>query len=308
MFFGLGVACCVLNLAPRAAHAQGSHEFREAHLGMEMRFVIVHESEPRAAELARTAFDEVARLESILSDWRVNSEVRRLGQAAPGTWVRVSAELRDVLALALAVARASDGAFDPTVGPLTELWREARATGAPIDEARREAALARVGHRFIELDSARSRVRFARATMRLDLGAVAKGWILDRALASLVEGGAQAALAEAGGDLVVCGGPPGESAWRVSVPRARGDTVLLLRSGAVSSSGPSAQRLPASDERGESHVLDPRTGRGKDDDGIVTVVGPSGAIADALSTALSLSPVARRPRLARRFDVAIITP
>lgn len=305
---GLGVACGVLNLQPRHAHAQGSHEFREAHLGMEMRFVIVHESEPAAATLARRAFDEVERLEAILSDWRAGSELRRLEHVAPGTWVQVSAELRDVLALALSVARASDGAFDPTVGTLTALWREARTSGAPIDEARRAAALARVGHHLVELDSVRRRVRFARPNMRLDLGAVAKGWILDRALGALAQGGAKAALVEAGGDLAVRGMPPGASGWRVSVPRARGDTVLHLTSGAVSSSGPSAQRLGGSDGQGESHVLDPRSGRGDGRDETVTVTGPSGAIADALSTAIALTAPEGREALARRFGVTIVAP
>jgi thiamine biosynthesis lipoprotein len=141
--------------------------------------------------------------------------------------------------------------------------------------------------------------------MRLDLGAVAKGWILDRALASLLDGGAQGALAEAGGDLVVRGAPPGARAWRIGVPRAHGDTVLLLRAGAVSSSGPEMQRLGASDG-GESHVLDARTGRGLAGDETVTVVGANGAIVDALSTALSLTVAAKRRALADRFGVSVI--
>lgn len=305
----MGFCLGVLNLHPGAAAAQGAlHEFREVHLGMEMRLVLAHEREADAAVLARRAFDLVEVYEATLSDWRERSEVRRLEHVAPGTWVSVSPALSQVLAIALEVARATDGAFDPTIGPLTELWREARRTNAPIDEARRRAALARVGHRNVEFDTLAGRVRFAVARVRLDLGAVAKGWILDRALESLVAGGAQAALVEAGGDLVVHGSPAGLEGWRVSVPRSGADTVLHLMSGAVSSSGSSVQRLTDSKGRVESHVMDPRTGRGEPGAEPITVVGTRGAVTDALATALSLTPPSRRAALTRRFGVRIVAP
>ena len=315
---GVGLCLSAVKLHPSAAQAQGApHEFREVHLGMEMRIVVVHADADAAAALARRAFDGVEAHEAILSDWRAQSEVRRLEFAAPGMWVPVSAPLRDVLAVALRVARESNGVFDPTVGPLTELWREARRTGVPIDEARRAAARARVGYRRVDLDSAGRRVRFTTAGVRLDFGAVAKGWILDRALEVLTgpdapgagaSGGARAALVEAGGDVVVRGAPPGSTGWRIRVPRAQGDTVLVLADGAVSSSGASAQRLLGVGETPESHVLDAANGRGLASDETLTVVGATGAIADALATALSLTPPDRRAPLAARFGVTVVSP
>jgi thiamine biosynthesis lipoprotein len=302
----IGLGGALLNLQPRPAHAQGSlHEFREAHLGMEMRIALVHASADTAAALARRAFDEVERLEALLSDWRPRSEVRRLELAPPGAWVPVSAALTEVLALSLAVARASHGAFDPTVGPLTALWREARRTGRAIDEEERQEARSRVGHGHVELDSAGGRVRFAVANVRLDLGAVAKGWILDRALAVLVRSGGRVdgALVEAGGDVAVHGAPPGARGWRIEVPRDGGDTVLVLNAGAVSTSGPDSQRA-----EGESHVLDARTGRGGQREGRVTVTGASAAVTDALATALSLVAPSERARLAARFGVTVVAP
>ncbi len=301
-----------VNMSPLAVQSQGSprdvFEFREVHLGMEVRIALVETSAEAAASKARLAFDEVARLEAILSDWRATSELRALARAEPGAWVSVSEPLRDVLALALRVARGTDGAFDPTIGPLTALWREARRTGQPIDSTARADARARVGYAFVTLDSSGARVRFARAGMRLDLGAVAKGWILDRALERLRAAGVHDALLEAGGDLVVRGAPPGERGWRIRVPRAAGDTILVMRGGAVSTSGASVQRVD--DGRGgeESHVLDPRTGRGLREGADLTVTGPSAAIADALATALSLVPVERRAALAAAFGVRVMTP
>jgi thiamine biosynthesis lipoprotein len=307
---GLGLGLLVVKLHPIPAHAQGVlHEFREAHLGMEMRIVVAHASSDTAAALVRRAFDAVEAYEAILSDWRAQSEVRRLESAEPGSWVPISTPLRDVLTLALRIARESGGAFDPTVGPLTKLWREARRTGTAIDASRRDSTLQRVGYRLVELDSAGSRARLARRGMRLDLGGVAKGWILDRALEVLLEPStASAALVEAGGDVVVRGAPPGTAGWRIRVPRAHGDTLLVLTSGAVSSSGSSVQRIIGADGTIESHVLSPSTGRGIAGDETVTVVGPNGAIADALATALSLVAVDRRARLAARFGVTVVAP
>lgn len=305
----MGLLGIALNLQPIAVRAQGAlHEFREAHMGLEVRVAIVHEHADSAAALARRAFDVIEREEALLSDWRERGEVRSLERAAPGEWTPISRSLAEVLALALRVARATDGAFDPTVGPLTALWREARRTGQGIDDSARTAARGRVGYRLVELDSSSARVRFAVAGMRLDLGAVAKGWILDRALDVLAEAGVRDALVEAGGDLVVRGAPPGATGWRVGVPRARGDTVIELNAGAVSTSGPGTQHLRSASGRGESHVLDARSGWGGQQAGGVTVIGRRGALTDALATALSLVPIANRARVAAEFDVRVLAP
>lgn len=278
---------------------------------MEVRIALsVDAMDPPAAErAARAAFDRIAVLEDVLSDWRPGSELRRLSSHPAGTWIAVSAPLAEVLALALDVAHASDGEFDPTIGPLTALWREARRTGRPIADADREAASARVGHGLVELDADGRRVRFARDAMRLDLGAVAKGWILDQALAELRRAGVGAALVEAGGDLVLFGAPAGTHGWRIAVPRSLeegGDTVLVLTAGAVSSSGPGEQSIPRADGTRESHVMSARRSAGAGDERTITVVGDRAAVTDALATALTLvAPDAIAP-LAARYGVRII--
>jgi len=300
-----------VNLLPPVLSAQGVlSEYREVHLGMEVRIVLsasVPSDRSAGERAARAAFDRIAALDTVLSDWRASSELRRLGAQPAGPWIAVSPALCNVLALALDVARASDGAFDPTVGPLTALWREARRIGRPIADSARTAALARVGHRFVELDSAAHRVRFLRDSMRLDLGAVAKGWIIDEALTELRRHDVPAALVEAGGDLAVYGAPPGARGWRVSVARPTDDTVLVLTAGAVSTSGPAEQWIAGADGLRESHVLVPRTGRGVTDGRTVTVIGASAALTDALATALTLVPREAAASLAARYGVRIIT-
>ncbi len=295
-----------VNLAAVALSAQGAPaEFREVHLGMEVR-IAISGTGPTAEQAARAAYKRIAVLDDVLSDWRASSEVRRLQTYGVGTWIPVSPALGQVLALALDVARASDGAFDPTVGPLTALWREAQRTGQPIPDAARAAATKRVGYRFVELDTVNCRVRFLRDSMRLDLGAVAKGWIIDRALDEVRRLGIEAALIEAGGDLAVFGAPAGTRGWRISVPREQGDTVLVLTHGAVSTSGPSEQSITRADGARESHVFMPQTGYGLTNGRSMTVIGASAAITDALATALTLVPMERVASLATRYGVTVI--
>ncbi len=258
------------------------------HMGMPVRIVVYAQRED-ADRGARAAFATIAALEDIMSDYRPASEVRRLGARA-GRWTGVSDPLFAVLARARAIAETTEGAFDPTVGPLVALWREARRTRYLPTPARLDAARQRVGWRLIELDSARQRIRLARAGMRLDLGGIAKGFILQAALGTLRSRGLSRAMLEAGGDIVVGDAPPNRDGWRIDVPDA--DTALARRAAAlvnaaIATSGAASQFVEIAGVR-YSHVVDPRTGVGLTNRTSATVIAPDGATADALATALTV--------------------
>lgn len=298
--------CGTLNLHPLALVAQGEvREFREVHLGMEVRVTVVAEREVAEAA-ADAAYNRIDSLDAILSDWNPRSELRRLESSAVGAWVPVSAPLAEVLALALDVADATSGAFDPTVGPLTRLWREAARTGIPATDSAVAAARSRVGHQQVELDTVLQRVRLRRDGVRFDLGAVAKGWILDEALAAVQSAGVRGALIEAGGDLVMIGAPPDRVGWRIAYRGEDGETIVVRSSGAVSTSGSSVQWIRGPEGARESHVVDITTGRGLSADQHVTVFGERAATTDALATALTLVPPEDRQALAERFGVQYV--
>jgi thiamine biosynthesis lipoprotein len=126
--------------------------------------------------------------------------------------------------------------------------------------------------------------------MRIDLGGIAKGYILQDALAVLRRQGIPSAMIEAGGDLVVGDAPPGQAGWNVYV--ASGDATMLKRAraltnAAVATSGGSEQFFEVKGVR-YSHVIDPRTGLGVTGRHIVTVIADNAALADAAATALSV--------------------
>lgn len=263
-------------------------------MGSPVRLVFFARDETRAREAAGAAFAVFERLDAAMSDYRADSEVTRLAEFAGRGPVRVSDDLARVLAAARGFSEASGGAFDVTVGPIVALWREARRTGVLPSDAEREAALALVGYRRLEVDRAAGTARLATPGMRVDLGAIGKGYAADRALEALEANGVGSALVETGGDIALGAAPPGRGGWRIDVPG--GGAVVAARRG-VSTSGDLEQFVLAGGRR-YSHVVDPATGLGVQHVSTVTVVAPDATTSDALSSALGVVGPGRAKALA----------
>jgi thiamine biosynthesis lipoprotein len=257
-------------------------EYVELHMGMAVRIVVYASGDTTARRAARAAYARIAALEDVMSDYRPESELRRLATRV-GEPVPVSEPLFAVLARALELARLSDGAFDPTVGPFVALWRAARRSGRLPERAALDSAAARVGWRKVHLDSATHAVRLDAAGMHIDLGGIAKGYVLDQARAELARQGVTRALIEAGGDISVGDPPPGRAGWRI----AGTPGGASVANAAVSTSGDSEQFVIIHGIR-YSHVVDPHTGLGLTNRRRATVVAPDGATADGLATALTV--------------------
>lgn len=276
-------------------------EYTQVHMGVQARLVLFAEDSAAAETGARAAFDRIARLDDVMSDYRRDSELSLLvGRAGAGA-VRLSADLFHALQASQRLARQSDGAFDVTIGPLVELWRDARRTGHVPPGSAVEEARARSGFGLLELDARDTTATLRVDGMGLDLGGIAKGFAADEALAVLRARGISRAMIEFGGDIVAGEPPPGEAGWRVTAPLA--DRQISLAGAAASTSGDTQQFVEIGGTR-YSHVVDPRTGIGLTDRIAVTVVAPNGMLSDALATALSvLGPDEGRRLLARYPDV-----
>ncbi len=275
--------------------------------------ITLYAASPQAGrDAAAAAFAEVGRLEGILSDYDAATELSRLSAAAPMTSpVPVSDDLWQVLDRAVAIRDATGGAFDPTVGPLTTLWRQSRRSRElPLPE-KLAAARAAVGPAALELDRGGRGARLTRPGMRLDLGGIGMGYAVDRALDLLRTSGITAAMIEASGDIGVSGPPPGTAGWRIDVapldPAMPARETLVLVNAAVTTSGDARQAVEIDGTR-YSHIVDPRTGVGVVGPAAVTVVAADCTTADALATAASvLGPeegsraVAGQPGAAARF-------
>jgi thiamine biosynthesis lipoprotein len=260
-----------------------------------------------AVERAVTAaFERIAALEQVLSDWRPRSELNHAVERAVSACQPIGPDLEAVLLLARSVAAGTHGAFDPTIGAVTRLWREERRTGRAAPPHLVTAARHTVGWQGLEIDAIAHCLRLRTPGTRIDLGGIAKGWILDQARQRLAAHGITQVLLEAGGDLVAGDAPPGRAGWRVMVSTAAGDSVAMIRNGAMATSGPTAQWVTDSTGRRRSHVIDPRTGLGLDTGAEVTVMAADGAIADALATALTVMPRTAWQAVLERFDAQLV--
>ncbi|HEX9691460.1 MAG TPA: FAD:protein FMN transferase [Gemmatimonadales bacterium] len=285
MMLALGVG-----FGNRAAWGQVvRYEFVELHMGVAVRLVTYMNNEGAARTAAHAAFNRIGALEDVLSDYRPTSELRRLSSASEVP-TAVSRVLADVLGQARTIAEWSDGAFDPTAGTLTALWREARANGVLPTQRAIDEARGAVGWRHLTVDTTARTVVLGRPGMRLDLGGIAKGYVLDAALRTMSAHGATRVLIQAGGDLVVGDAPPGRSGWRVATgidhPVLRARASALVRS-ALAVSGDAEQYLEVDGVR-YSHTIDPRTGWGVRDGARAVVVAPTGALADGVATAIAV--------------------
>jgi thiamine biosynthesis lipoprotein len=259
-------------------------------MGMAVRVVLYAPSDSAARGAGTAAYRRMAELENVFSSYKSSSELNQLRERAVGTPVRVSAPLFTVLRQARQLARRSDGAFDITAGPLFDLWADARKTGTLPDPSALRHARRRVGWSKIKLNEDRRTVRLQTDSMQLNLGGIAKGYILDRALDTLRTLGISRALIEAGGDLVMSGPPPSETGWQVQIPGAKTDGrshTVRLTDAAVSTSGDTYQSVVINGTR-YSHVVDPRTGRGLTHHLLVTIIAKNGMTADGLATTVSV--------------------
>ena len=257
-------------------------------MGLPVRIRLYSANEEAAGTAVAAAFARIAALDQMMRDYRPDSELRRLGSS----WSPVSRELFAVLERAIEIADATGGAFDPTVGPLVALWREARQSHRLPDASAIDTAKTLVGWRLVQLDAARPAVRLAREGARLDLGGIAKGYIIQQALQAMIPFGVTRALVEAGGDIVVGDAPPGRDGWSIDVTGSDAEFVARasrLTNAALATSGPTAQFVEIDGVR-YSHVVDPRTGLGLTNQLTARVIAADGATADALATALTVAP------------------
>ena len=268
-------------------------EFMQPQMGLPFRIVLYAPDNATAESAATAAFKRIAQLNGSLSDYEPDSELSKLSRTAgQGQAVPVSQDLWKVLDRSQQLARLSNGAFDITVGPVVSLWRKARRERKLPDPVRLQQARAAVGYEKLQLDRRRHTAKLLVAGMRLDLGAIAKGYAVDEALAVLQRRGIMRALVSGGGDMAAGAPPPRAKGWRIEIapldvsnaPPAR---FVLLSHAGLATSGDVFQNLE-SDGRRYSHIVDPHTGVGLTDHSLVTVIARDGITADSLATAVSV--------------------
>ncbi len=272
------------------------YEYALPRMGTEFRIVLYHTDAENAQKAALAAFDRVEDLEDIFSDYRERSETNRLCMVGVNKPWSISPELFFVIETSLRYSRMSGGAFDITVGPAVQLWRQARKTKKLPGEAELQNALRKVGYGNIVLDADNRTAMLKLAGMKLDFGAIAKGYAADQALEVLKSRGIGRAIVMGGGDMAIGAPPPDQRGWKVEIRQAEATShgnqgYLVLRNSGVATSGDIFQFVEI-DGRHYSHIINPLTGMAVTEAASATVVAPNGITADALSTTLCVLPPA----------------
>jgi thiamine biosynthesis lipoprotein len=234
-------------------------------MGTGVHLRVVGDDRDASADAADAALRRMAELEGKLSRYRPGSEVWRLNESG---WIDAASDaLLDVLALAGQVHRLGDGAFDVSIQPVLDLYREQLASGGALPSAR--------------------------PGMHITLDGIGKGYVVDRGVDALRERGFGDVFVEAGGDLVAAGRRVSGDPWRIGIRRPRPGLALQARfearDRAVATSGDYMQ--PFTRDYTHHHILDPRSGRSAPELASATVVTSDAATADALATlAMVLGP------------------
>ena len=269
-----------------ALERAGLHRVRQTRtqMGTLVTISAVHPDAEAARMMVASTFDEIERLESLLSRHRVGTPVWSLNET--GVVRAPPRELLEVVRKGMDYWALTAGAFDMTIAPLLNLYYSSFAeTGVAPPREEIQRALALVGSEHVRVSD--GEIAFEKAGMAVTLDGIAKGYIVDRAVEVLRKRGAERVLVNAGGDMASAGEALGGDAWRIALqdPRVPDGSlgVVRLQGESIATSGDYMQFLTP--DMSLHHILDPRTGLSPEHTSGVSVVAPSAMAADALSTA-----------------------
>jgi FAD:protein FMN transferase len=304
------ILICVFLAAASAQIAPNQTPFihkKKYIMGTVFEIVAYGESPVQVTDAIDQAFQEIIRLDDLMSDYKADSALSRLNHSPHSVPETVPPDLYRIISEAIKYSGLSDGKFDVTVGPLVNLWKAAIRGGNAPSPTEEQKARSCVGYQKVELLPP-DRVQFHSPCLQIDLGGIGKGYALDRAADVLRAHGVSRALLDSGGSTIVAlGAPPGQAGWLVHLrdPSDRVDPVIMLSDASVSTS----EQTPASvlSPSAAGHIIDPDNGEPIRTPYAVSAVANTGTASDALSTTLLLlGPEKGKELIKNQTDVAAI--
>ncbi len=214
---GSGLAVLILGFVASFGLAQDKelerYEASASIMGSVFRVAVYGENRATLASAVLAAFEEARRVDRLTSNYKEDSELSRINQTAADGPVEVSEEMAELIGQCLDYSRASEGAFDITVGPLMKVWGFFRGEGKIPGRFTLWRTLRKIGYQNLELDAESHQVRFLRSGMELDPGGIGKGYAVDRMVEKLQRFGIERAMVSAGSSsMYAAGAPPGSLA------------------------------------------------------------------------------------------------
>ncbi len=266
-------------------------------MGTFARVVVIAQDSDAARKCIESAFTQINKVDDLMSDYKSDSEISNLNRDGFEKAVQLSQSTYEVLQKSIEFSKLTDGAFDVTVGPLVELFRKAKKKQVLPGRDEIADARSKVGFEKLKLDDQNRTVRFAVEGMQLDLGGIAKGYAVDKAVETMQTHGAIGGMVDLGGDIRCFGAPlKGRDHWVIGlqnpnmVKDSAGREVLLklkITNGAIATSGDYQQFIVIEGKR-RSHIIDRKTGTSTEGLSSVTIIADTATNADALATAVSV--------------------
>ena len=281
-----------------ASHTSMGTEFTVAAYGRDPKFL---------AEIVEQAFEEIDRIDAQMSNYKPDSELSRINREAASLAVQVEPSLFALLQKSLQYSEDTGGGFDVTVGPLMKAWGFFRGQGRVPSAEEIHAVLAHVRYQHVKLDPPARTIHFDVSGIELDLGGIAKGYAVDRAVAILRENGVTAALVSSGmSSIYALGAPPNEEGWKIVLREPFNSSVaadvVYLKNFSMSTSG-NYNKFFKLGGKTYSHIMNPHTGMPVENILSTTVFVATTTDSDALSKLYVLGPEGSRPYLAAHPNI-----
>jgi len=283
----LGAGLAMANAGAPETNMPLVHKTKYA-MGTVYEIAAYDDSAEHASRVIDEAFAEVVRLDSVLSDYKPESDLSRVNRDGHFHAQQVSPDLYRVIEESVKYSKVSRGKFDITVAPLVDLWKAALRGEREVTPEEEEKVRPCVGYEKIELIPP-DKVEFRSPCMRIDVGSIGKGYAVDRAVEILRTNGIKNALVDAGqSSIYAMGAPPGQSAWEVHLrdPSGRVDPTVLLSENSVSTSEQTPGSLLGNQTAG--HIIDPSNGKPLETKYALSIVAKTATATDGLSTTLLL--------------------
>jgi thiamine biosynthesis lipoprotein len=258
-------------------------------MGTLFRIVCYAENEELVKAVANIAFNRIDSLNYIMSDYLPDSELNRLSRSSgKGGYVEVSNDLFTIIKLSYLWSIRTNGIFDISIGPFSQLWRRAGRKDILPTAHQIQNASESVGYRYIHIDSDKKSIYLEKPDMQLDLGGIAKGFAIDEIYGIFIQSGINHVLIDGGGDIRVGKAPPDKNGWKIVLENLeKGQHAFYLSNASIATSG-DIYRYIQIDSIKYGHIIDPRTGYGSTIQRTVTVQAENCTDADVLASILSI--------------------
>lgn len=269
--------------------AQQVFKKKKSLLGSPFEITVVATDSVQGNQFVNMAFDEVTRIEHLISDWIPTTQISKVNQQAGIAAVKVDLEVFELVERALKISKLTDGAFDISYASMDKIWKfDGSMKTMPTEEAIKKS-VAKVGYEHILLDANNTTIFLEKVGMKLGLGGIGQGYIADKIKALLQKNGCTSGLVNVSGDINTWGKQPNGADWSVGIVNPMNKNKVFatfpLYDSAVETSG-SYEKYVTFNGKRYSHIIDPRTGYPATGIVSVSVFAKQTELADALATGI----------------------